>query len=96
MRFEIVGPNIASLMGWARQIIGWLVLLLCFGGLMGAPVAERLDENVTEIANADGITGDSYFIPQALGDFSRGRYNGLLVPSARQPGTSHLIQLEAP
>jgi len=42
------------------------------------------------------ITGDSYFIPQALGDFSRGRYNGLLVPSARQPGTSHLILLEAP
>jgi RES domain-containing protein len=40
------------------------------------------------------IARDEYLIPQALGDFSRGRYNGILVPSARKPGTSHLILFE--
>lgn len=37
------------------------------------------------------LTGDSYFMTHALGDFARTRYSGLLVPSARAPGTSHLI-----
>ncbi|MBL8024165.1 MAG: RES family NAD+ phosphorylase [Elusimicrobia bacterium] len=40
------------------------------------------------------IAMDEYLIPQALGDFSRGRYNGILVPSAREPGASHLILFE--
>ena len=37
------------------------------------------------------INGDSYFTTHALGDFARGRYNGILAPSARKAGTSNLI-----
>ena len=39
------------------------------------------------------ITSNDYLYTQALGDFARGRYSGLLVPSARQAGTSHLVIL---
>ena len=37
------------------------------------------------------ITGNDYFLTQALGDFARTRYSGLLVPSARQLGASNLV-----
>lgn len=37
------------------------------------------------------ITGNDYFYTQAIGDFARTRYNGILAPSARQAGTSNLI-----
>jgi RES domain-containing protein len=37
------------------------------------------------------ITGNDYFYTQAIGDFSRTRYSGILAPSARQAGTSNLI-----
>jgi RES domain-containing protein len=37
------------------------------------------------------ITGNSYNLTQAIGDFARGRYSGLLVPSARAKRTFHLI-----
>jgi len=39
------------------------------------------------------ITTNDYLYTQALGDFARERYRALLVPSARQPGTSNLVIL---
>jgi RHS repeat-associated protein len=39
----------------------------------------------------DQLTSDSYFMTHALGDFSRTRYSGMLVPSARAEGASHLV-----
>ncbi|MCC6579882.1 MAG: RES domain-containing protein [Phycisphaeraceae bacterium] len=37
------------------------------------------------------LTGDSYFYTHAIGDFARGRYSGLLVPSAQQAGARNLV-----
>jgi RES domain-containing protein len=37
------------------------------------------------------LVSDSYSHTQALGDFARTRYRGMLVPSARRAGVSHLV-----
>ena len=37
------------------------------------------------------ITGNDYALTQALGDFARTRYNGILVPSARLRGGVNLV-----
>lgn len=37
------------------------------------------------------ITSDDYFLTQALGDFARTRYQGALVPSARELSISNLV-----
>ena len=42
----------------------------------------------------DDLTSNDYSITHALGDFSQARYNGLLVPSARESGTSHLVSFD--
>ena len=60
-------------------------------------------DNVLDLTNAnvrtqlgislEQLTSNDYFITQALGDFARGRYSALLVPSARLPGASNLVIL---
>jgi filamentous hemagglutinin len=37
------------------------------------------------------LTGSDYTMTHALGDFSRTRYNGILVPSATAPGETNLV-----
>lgn len=39
----------------------------------------------------ESLTGDSYQITQWIGDIARLRYDGLLVPSARQAGATNLV-----
>jgi RES domain-containing protein len=39
----------------------------------------------------DELTGNDYSVTHALGDFARTRYSGMLVPSAREAGTSNLV-----
>ena len=42
-----------------------------------------------------GDPNNDYFITHSLGDFAQPRYKGILAPSAREPGTSHLILFES-
>lgn len=42
-----------------------------------------------------GNTNNDYFITHSLGDLAQPRYNGILVPSARESETSHLILFES-
>lgn len=37
------------------------------------------------------LTSDNYFMTHAIGEFARTRYSGMLVPSTRKAGTSHLV-----
>ncbi|MCC5847622.1 MAG: RES family NAD+ phosphorylase [Verrucomicrobia bacterium] len=37
------------------------------------------------------LTGDGYFMTHAIGDFAQSRYSGILFPSAREAGASHLL-----
>ncbi len=39
----------------------------------------------------EDLTGDSYRMTQAIGDFACQRYDGLLVPSAREPGATIVV-----
>ena len=39
----------------------------------------------------ESITGDSYQLTQSIGDIARQRYDGILVPSARQAGATNLV-----
>jgi RES domain-containing protein len=58
-------------------------------------------ENILDLTNPsvrqqlgislDQLTSDNYFMTHALGDFSRTRYSGMVVPSARAEGASHLV-----
>ncbi|MFY7695923.1 MAG: RES family NAD+ phosphorylase [Cyanobium sp.] len=41
-----------------------------------------------------GTQGDDYFLTHSIGDSARSRYDGMLVPSARESGTSHLVLFE--
>jgi RES domain-containing protein len=42
----------------------------------------------------DQLTGENYFMTQAIGDFARGRYNGILAPSARDTAGANLVLFE--
>jgi RES domain len=39
----------------------------------------------------ESLTDNSYLLTHSIGDIARGRYDGLLVPSARQPGATNLV-----
>lgn len=39
----------------------------------------------------EDLTSDDYVMTNAIGDFARTRYRGLLVPSARERGTTNLV-----
>jgi RES domain-containing protein len=57
--------------------------------------------NILDLTNAkvrkqlgislEDLKGDNYFLTQAIGDFARTRYSGILVPSAREDGASNLV-----
>jgi len=44
-----------------------------------------------ELIQKTGDDAADYFIPNAIGDFARSRYNGLLVPSAVDAGGNNLV-----
>jgi RES domain-containing protein len=55
--------------------------------------AVRQELNVT----LEQITGDSYTVTHQLGDLARANgYDGILAPSARNPGGSNLIMFQEP
>ncbi len=51
----------------------------------------RNTQDSFDLSKTVGNTNNDYFFTHSLGDFSQSRYNGVLTPSAREPGTSHLI-----
>lgn len=51
----------------------------------------RASQSPLELRRSIETPANDYFMTHALGDFARTRYNGLLVPSAREAGTSHLV-----
>jgi RHS repeat-associated protein len=56
-------------------------------------VLDLTDSNVRNQLglNLDDLTGNDYTMTHAIGDFARTRYSGMIVPSARELGTSHLV-----
>lgn len=58
-------------------------------------------DNVLDLTNAEtrrklgvsveDITGGSYSATQAIGKFANGKYDGILVPSAQQPGATNFV-----
>ncbi|MEO0575474.1 MAG: RES family NAD+ phosphorylase, partial [Pseudomonadota bacterium] len=55
----------------------------------------RSSQDSFDLSRTLGNTNNDYFYTHSLGDFAQPRYNGILVPSARESGTSHLILFES-
>jgi filamentous hemagglutinin len=54
-------------------------------------VRDWLGVSLADLTQTTGDRVGDYFLPNAIGDFARSRYNGLLVPSARHPAGKNLV-----
>jgi RHS repeat-associated protein len=54
-------------------------------------VRQQLGVTLEDLTQKTGDQTADYFLTNSIGDFARTRYDGMLVPSARNPGGSNLV-----